>query len=113
MTDLRTLAQAFADAVPLTAAYYRHRAALADALDGAVPTQHVARAILAVYAQGYARAMGEVEAAMDAASDEALAEYQARRSDYRDGFCDGLCEAYRNAQNTAKAARERAAAASR
>lgn len=60
MADLRTLAQAFADAMPLTAAYYRHRAALADALDGAVPTQHVARAILAVYAHGYARAMGEV-----------------------------------------------------
>ena len=101
--DLRTLAHAVVDA-------WRDRRddkpqrALALALniseDGDVVT--AAEAILAVDAQGYARAMGEVVEHLNSLSDAAVATYQEHRTDYADGFADGSVEAWQAVRKLAE-----------
>lgn len=105
MTDLRTLAQAVVDAPDDDEARY----ALGDALGyprdsrSSVPLA-VAEAIIAVDAQGYARAMGEVVERCDASvADNA----KGRRWDpYTMGLCDEM-------DRIVEWARERATAAER
>ena len=127
MTDLRTLAQAVVSAyetydgeraasvgrdytviADCRRRYYAVCKALGGALDDpdAGLSVHGARAILAAldaaYAQGYARAMGEVVEHLNSLSDAAVATYQEHRTDYADGFADGSVEAWQAVRKLAE-----------